>query len=93
MAEPWHVKKEVSISHMISTLILLLALVAAWDDLGDRVDVLEIRSDQLEKTDNMQSIRVDKLQLSIDTKLNQLDVKMDRLKDLLIEHSEHRSRG
>lgn len=82
----WHIKKEISVGHMISTATLFVAMVFAWDNLGDRVDRLETRTQNLEQTDNRQSDRMEKLQQSINGKLTKIDEKVDRLIDRMLDN-------
>ena len=43
MDSKWHVNSEVSIGHIISTVLLIAMMIAGWDNLGDRVDKSEKR--------------------------------------------------
>ena len=36
--ESWHIKKELTWTHILSTLILAGTLIAAWGDVGTRID-------------------------------------------------------
>ena len=83
----WHVKREVSVGHMISTIMLCTAGLAAWDNLGDRVDRLEAKSDQLELADGRQAQRFESIQNAIDGKLEKIDGKMDRIIDRMLDRN------
>jgi len=75
----WHVKREISVGHMVTTIALCAALITGWDALSDRVDRLEITGEQSQKINQAQDRRMEQLQQSIDDTLDKLDGKLDRL--------------
>jgi len=83
----WHVKKEISVGHMVTTAMIFVALIGGWDALGDRVDKLEIIDEQNQKINQSQDRRLEQLQRSIDDSLDKLDGKLDRLIGRILDYS------
>lgn len=75
----WHIKPEVSVGHMISTLALAGSLMIGWNNMTDRVIRMEERTNQVQKENTRQNERMAGLQQGIDRKLERLDTKLDRL--------------
>ena len=75
----WHIKPEVSIGHMVSTVALAGSIVIGWNNMADRVTRIEERTNQVQKENARQNERLEGLQRGIDRKLERLDTKLDRL--------------
>lgn len=85
MAEKWHVNSEVSIGHIISTILLIALIIAGWDNLSDRVDKSETRIELLEKADRRQVSNFNAMRISIDKKLDRICDKIDRVIERMID--------
>lgn len=85
MDSKWHVNSEVSIGHIISTVLLIAMMIAGWDNLGDRVDKSETRIELLEKSDRIRANSIDAMRESIDKKLDRLCDKIDRVIERMMD--------
>lgn len=79
----WHLKKEVSYGHIISTLVLSGMLIAGWVDVQNRMVILE--QHPLTSAHLVAERRLDILETEI-AKLNTIDVAIQlRLEDLQVQ--------
>ena len=85
MEGKWHVNSEVSIGHIISTILLIALIIAGWDNLGDRVDKSETRIELLEEADHIQADNFNAMRVSIDKKLDRICDKIDRIIERMID--------
>jgi hypothetical protein len=91
----WHLKKEVSYGHIISTLLLAILLIGGWVNTQNRIAVLEQHPDlgahriSEERLDSLEvSVsRIEAVNLSMQKeilrRLDRQDVKLDRIEDRL----------
>jgi len=87
----WHIKPEVSVGHMISTIALAGSLIVGWNNMSDRVVRMEERTNQVQKENSRQNERMEGLQNGIDRKLERLDTKLDRLIERELNNKSNRN--
>lgn len=79
MEKGFHLKKEVSYGHLLSTITLIIGGLAFAANLDKRVSVLENERQQQEKRDARQDAEAIRFQGDIRQSLRNLDIKMDRV--------------
>lgn len=93
-AEHWHVKKEISYTHMLGTLVLAGSLLGVYDDMSKRQVMVEATVIQLDKRIEKQDERhgkgMDTLRLEqrdanqkVDKNLDRINDKLDKINDKL----------
>lgn len=84
--ERWHLKKEINVGHMITTLIMAIGLVAWGSNMDRRLTRVEVSASDQSWTDQKQDIAIRDSALSLTTRLDRIDSKLDRLIESLIPH-------
>lgn len=70
--EHWHLRKEINVGHMISTIMLMVAAFTWSSNIDKRVTVLETRQEQ-------QSQQTTEMRAELRTELRTLNDKLDKL--------------
>ena len=75
----WHIKPEISIGHMISTIAIALTLVGGWVNTSERITRIESGRAQQNLIDQAQNERMETLQQEIVRSLDKVEKKVDKL--------------
>lgn len=70
--EHWHVRKEINVGHMLTTLALVIAALSWSNSIDKRVTVLETRQDQ-------QAQQTTEMRAELRTELRLVNDKLDKL--------------
>jgi hypothetical protein len=76
----WHLKKEVSYGHIISTILLVILMVGGWSDIQSRLIILEEHPGKPAHLST--EVRLDRLEITIAAVLTQDVALTMRLEDL-----------
>jgi len=71
----WHIKKELSVSHLLTTLFLVISLLAWGSSVEKRLVRLEVQTVEWQRSQSEATIRIDSALVRIEAKL---DKKVDR---------------
>ena len=77
--EHWHVKREITAGHMVSTLMLAGALIVAWDDMGDKIDLTTLQIETIQVNDARQDENRQQIRQEMKEELKAINGKLDRL--------------
>jgi len=98
----WHLKREVSYGHIISTILLMLMLITGWVNISDRLTTVETKQSShltlpahLASDKRLDSLEArvginEALMIRVDASLNDIKDVMRRIEDRLNSHDESR---
>ncbi len=87
----WHLRKELNVGHMLTTLALLGGLTMTWSQLNVRIALLEKSIEQQSNTDKRQDESSREAFARVDARLSSIDAKLDELVDWQVRrHSTQR---
>lgn len=87
-SDSWHLEKTVSISHIISTVLVIISVLTFAFKMDTRVTILEKQIEYQKKIDDTQD--TDRIRIATETSM-QLRIINDKLDDLLIENRKRRT--
>jgi hypothetical protein len=78
-AEGWHLRKELNVGHMLTTLALLGGLAVTWSQLNVRIALIEKSIEQQSTVDKRQDETSREAFARVDARLSSMDSKLDKL--------------
>lgn len=77
----WHLRKEINVGHMLTTLALLGGLAITWSQLNVRIALIEKSIEQQSSVDRRQDADSREAFARVDARLSSIDGKLDKLVD------------
>lgn len=75
----WHLRKEMNLGHLLTTITLLGTVVVTWSQFNTRVALVEDRLIRQEAIDRAQDVSAREAYARTDTRLQTIDIKLDKL--------------
>lgn len=75
----WHLRKEINLGHMLTTVALLAGLAATWSQLNVRISLMEDRIARQAEVDARQDVHSREAFARVDTRLTAIDEKLEKL--------------
>jgi hypothetical protein len=77
--EPWHIKREIQIGHLVSTAVVAFSVIWYAGKLEQRVALVEQSVSLQKERDATQDIQAAAAQAQINAQLARIDAKLDRI--------------
>lgn len=78
LVSDWHLKREISIGHIFTTLTVAISMIIWFKNLENRVEINDLELKSIEK-------RVDRFETQTNEKFNYIARSLDEIKDRLID--------
>jgi hypothetical protein len=75
----WHLKKEIQISHLISTALVAVSAFAYIGEIKKDVEILKVQMAEQRERDKAQDVAMSAQSILIEQRLDRLESKIDRL--------------
>lgn len=90
--EPWHIRKEVTVSTVLALIVLFVSTVSSWFEFNNKLAILNQKI-EAQKTLTKQELKFidDSLQRqsrAVEMRLNSIDAKLTQITDHLIKQGE-----
>lgn len=85
----WHMRKEINVGHMLTTIALMAGLTVTWSQLNVRIALIEKSIEQQNAVDRRQDDTSREAFARVDARLSSMDSKLDKLVDLQIGRYSH----
>ena len=86
--DPWHIKKEITWGHIMSTIVLAGALLTAWADMGSRIDdnshLVAANAREIEHVKELDEVNKQQMKVVIQglsAQYDKIDEKLDKIID------------
>jgi len=92
MSEQWHIKKELTWGHIVTTFGLIVTAALAWGDINSEIRVIKVKQEAQEERDKTQDKRLEEQKRETEKKLDKIDENVEKIVDHLLKegHKSHR---
>lgn len=75
----WHLKREIQVTHLISTILIAASVFMYVTKLEQRIAIIEAQAVAQRERDSIQDARAQEMQKILTDRLDKIDNKLDRL--------------
>lgn len=85
----WHIRKEITWGHIVTTAMLVISAVMAWGNLNSEIAIIKVKQEAQMERDKRQDEELDDSKKETKEKLEKIDEKVQKILDHLIDNKEH----